>query len=112
MYFLVNKSITPDNDSTEYRAFVERFEELAKGNYSKEKIPSKHCTNNVWFLKPEADNQGKGIKLVVSLKEIEAVLKDKPMNSYWVIQKAIERPLLYFGRKFDIRVWVLVTPYF
>lgn len=28
----------------------------------------------------------------------------------WVAQKYIEKPLLFKDRKFDIRVWVLISP--
>lgn len=73
----------------------------------------------MWIVKPEAMNQGRGIELFRSLKDIESFLAAKPVNSNWyfnvwlrIVQKCIERPLLYFGRKFDIRMWVLVTPQF
>ena len=34
----------------------------------KEKIPEKHCKFNVWFVKPESENQGRGIMLNNNLK--------------------------------------------
>ncbi len=49
---------------------MEKFNQLEKKNYHKEKVPEKHCEKNVWFIKPEADNQGKGIILSNNFKEI------------------------------------------
>lgn len=104
--------VNPNKDQTELKDFLERFSELEAKNYSKEKIPSKHCEKNIWYVKPEASNQGRGITLCDSLKDIESILYAKSTNSSYILQKSIEKPLLYQGRKFDIRVWAIVTANF
>lgn len=62
----------------------------------------------MWVVKPAALNQGRGIEVMRNSKEITEYIFTKK-DAFWVVQKYIERPLLYNTRKFDIRVWVLLT---
>ncbi|XP_044517481.1 probable tubulin polyglutamylase TTLL9 [Gracilinanus agilis] len=70
-----------------------------------------------WIMKPVARSQGKGIFLFRKLKDIMDWRKDVgrsddqkddiPVENY-VAQRYIENPYLIGGRKFDLRVYVLV----
>ena len=72
-------------------------------------MPAKHLAQNLWLIKPANSNQGRGIEVFNSLKDIMKYLENKAVDSKWVVQKYLEKPLLWHNRKFDIRVWVLVT---
>ena len=52
---------------------------------------------------------GRGIEVFKNLKDINNFLSQRPYNSFWVVQKYVEKPLLYKARKFDIRIWVVIT---
>lgn len=60
-------------------------------------------------MKPANENQGKGIKIFQKLEDISRFITSSLQFSYWVIQKYLERPLLYKNRKFDIRIWAIAT---
>uniref|UniRef100_A0A915D8R1 Tubulin--tyrosine ligase-like protein 9 n=1 Tax=Ditylenchus dipsaci TaxID=166011 RepID=A0A915D8R1_9BILA len=86
----------------EYHLFVEEFR--------------KYPPDTVWIMKPVAGAQGKGIFLFRKLKDItEWKKKDKKSTDTetqpYVVQSYIHNPYLIGGKKFDIRLYVLVTSF-
>jgi len=99
-----NEDIKPINENKEDNS-----------QYINYKLPGTHYVGqNFWLLKPTGLNRGRGVHVFNRLKQLRKHLLEylkpkttKPISL--VIQKYIESPLLIQQRKFDIRVWVLVT---
>ncbi|TNM87236.1 hypothetical protein fugu_007466 [Takifugu bimaculatus] len=80
----------------------------------------KRTLGSTWIMKPAGKSQGKGIFLFRKLKEIMDFKKhitrsdeqrDTSQVENFVAQRYIENPYLINGRKFDLRVYVLVTSF-
>ena len=71
----------------------------------------------IWIMKPIGKAQGKGIFLFNKLAQINEWKKDhrwksdNPQAESYVVQRYIENPMLVGGKKFDLRIYVLVTSY-
>jgi tubulin polyglutamylase TTLL1 len=67
-----------------------------------------------WIVKPSARSQGAGIFLVDKLAQLKKWAKGPLMGQgrdSYVISRYIDRPLLVGGRKFDLRMYALVTSF-
>eukprot|EP01022_Parablepharisma_sp_SALTPOND_P019602 TRINITY_DN337_c0_g1_i1.p1 TRINITY_DN337_c0_g1~~TRINITY_DN337_c0_g1_i1.p1 ORF type:complete len:1075 (+),score=98.46 TRINITY_DN337_c0_g1_i1:2250-5474(+) len=86
----------------EYSKFLEAYHAL-EGQHME----------NVWIIKPgENSNRGRGILLAKTLAEVEKIMAEptiKGEKHTYILQKYIERPLLFNKRKFDIRCFGLLT---
>lgn len=85
------------DDDEEFRKFKE-YQQVA-GDY--------------WIIKPgENSNCGQGIQVAKTLSEVENIIgqaSKKRAKRTYIVQKYIDKPLLVHQRKFDIRVFALLT---
>jgi|LauGreSBDMM110SN_4_FD.fasta_scaffold44582_1 tubulin polyglutamylase TTLL1 len=72
--------------------------------------------NAMWIMKPTSKSQGKGIFIINKLAQIkkwssQSRWAQMPLKEAYVISRYIENPLLIGGKKFDLRIYVLVSSY-
>ena len=59
--------------------------------------------NNMWIIKPQNSSQGKGIYIIDDISEV-------PIDENCIISRYVSNPFLINGLKFDLRIYVCVTP--
>ena len=87
----------------DYTIFIEEF---------------KKNPNTTWIMKPTSRAQGEGIFLVNKIKQIQKwantnklPFQNQKMKEAYVISRYVDKPLLVGQKKFDLRIYVLVTNY-
>ena len=81
-----------------------KFEEYFNKNSEKSKM------KNVWIIKPgENTNRGYKIQVLNNIVEISKILSSVKKGRTYILQKYIEEPLLINKRKFDIRMYGMIT---
>ncbi|EAS00525.2 tubulin-tyrosine ligase family protein (macronuclear) [Tetrahymena thermophila SB210] len=119
------KEGTSDQEWEKFLTFYNQIEgQMQENEKLRQKIDAEKLNiekpkqiKNVWIIKPgEATNRGNGIQVASDLQSIQNIVNTKEMHNNgkkktFIIQKYLEKPLLYNKRKFDIRCYMLITTY-
>ncbi|XP_046734970.1 tubulin glycylase 3A-like [Diprion similis] len=98
---------TPHNPSMELLAFADNILIAVSKFRLQEKLDG---MRDIWILKPSDKSLGKGIVLIDRLSDILNKLNLTAREGMqYVVQKYIERPLLVYNKKIDVRQWFLIT---
>lgn len=75
-------------------------------------------TQSTWIMKPTGKSQGAGIFLINKLSKLKRWSREAKASFHpaigkesYVISRYIDNPLLIGGKKFDLRLYVLVTSF-
>ena len=80
----------------EYTLFVEEYR--------------KH-PQQIWILKPISSSQGKGIFIISKIQQIKKWNQQNTSKESYIVSKYLEHPHLIGGKKYDLRIYVLVTSF-
>lgn len=114
------KSLLKEGKNTDYLDFLPLTYQLPN-DMSMFIEEFKKQPNYLWILKPANRSQGSGIVLVNKLNKIKKMNFERKItsennqivtvNDSYIISRYIDNPLLIGGKKFDMRMYVLVTSY-
>lgn len=72
-------------DSEDLHHVRRLFQKFEKKHLVGEKLPAKQLIKNLWILKPENENRGRGIELVSSYKQLLALLCGQQKGEAFII---------------------------